>query len=67
MIQQSLYDNALATNSFGHYVNSLLFMVAVIMSTSKEAEIPKMLEYMTTKAKEIKDSNAAQSKETPAS
>jgi hypothetical protein len=63
-IQQALYDNALAHNAFGHYVNSLLFMVAVIVANTKGDEGSKMLTYITTKAAEIKAAEAAQPKET---
>ena len=53
-IQQALYDNALANNTFGHYINSVLFMTALVMATAGKEEAAKMMEYITTKAAEIK-------------
>jgi hypothetical protein len=58
-IQQALYDNALATESFGHYVNAVLFMIAAVMAQSKEAEVTKMMSYISTKTQEIKAAEAA--------
>ena len=54
MVQQSLYDHAAETDTLSQYINAILFMVAVVMAHSSEEQAAKMLQFLSTKAVEIR-------------